>query len=519
MVEVIIAAKNELRDFILSSRSCISCNITKGLRISKNGFINFDINKLKSKLPNKNCKLFITVKKISGNGIIFIKIDNFTKRTNVANVQKIDLYENTESFSISRDNNSIGDISIVNIGCYINNGDNMAVVMNPKLTNRRPHIEKEVANNMKLLENIKKCNDFLYENNILLNYNLPDDKKLKLFKNIIKSYGFNINNLAKDDMHDDYWYYFISKCKYIICDDEFYVKNKRFLDKNIIFMYGTKIKGINIINNVPIEEITDKILYNKKIEQVDKNTKFKIIIPAYNVEKWIEKTLSSISIQEYKNYDVMIIDDCSTDLNQRNIIQTYCEKYNSEQNKWKYIFNKTRKNSLYNIMLGIYNSSCNDDDVIIILDGDDWLYDEKVLNKLNYNYSNNDIFLTYGQYICYPNNEMGHCREMSEDIVLSKAYRKTDWMLSHLKTFKFKLFKNIKREDFLDTNGEFMKMTGDLAIMYPVAEMAGNKNKFISDILYVYNMETPINDNKVNVGEQARLALLIRGRSIYNTIV
>ena len=237
------------------------------------------------------------------------------------------------------------------------------------------------------------------------------------------------------------------------------------------------------------------------------------------MEKWIEKTLTSISIQEYKNCDVTIIDDCSTDLNQKNIIQTYCEKYNCDSNKWKYIFNKNRRYSLYNIMLGIYNSACNDDDVIIILDGDDWFYDEKVLNKLNYNYSNNDIYLTYGQYICYPNNEMGHCREMSKNIIENKLYRKTDWMLSHLKTFKFKLFKNIKAEDFLDTNGEFMKMTYDLAIMFPIAEMAGNKIKFINDILYVYNSENPINDNKVNVNMQARLALMIRDRNIYSTIV
>ena len=62
-------------------------------------------------------------------------------------------------------------------------------------------------------------------------------------------------------------------------------------------------------------------------------------------------------------------------------------------------------------------------------------------------------------------------------------------------------------------------MTYDLAIMFPIAEMAGNKIKFINDILYVYNSENPINDNKVNVNMQARLALMIRDRNIYSTIV
>ena len=519
-MNIIIISGKYIKDYTINSRNCIYCNISKGIRISKNGFIDLDINKIKSnKLSEINCKLFVNIKNISGNGNVFIKIDNFMKKINIIGIQKIELHENISSFSVSRDNNSIGDISIVNIECYINNGDSMSVVKNDKLISRKSNLKKDTINNMELLEKIKKCNDFLYENNILLKYNLPEGKNITLFKNIIISYNYNVNDLTKDNMHDDYWYYFISRCKYIICDDDFYIKYKKYLEKNIIFMYEGNVEGNNIFNKVNIAEITDKILYNNKKEQSNKNTKFKIIIPAYNVEKWIEKTLTSISIQEYKNCDVTIIDDCSTDLNQKNIIQTYCEKYNCDSNKWKYIFNKNRRYSLYNIMLGIYNSACNDDDVIIILDGDDWFYDEKVLNKLNYNYSNNDIYLTYGQYICYPNNEMGHCREMSKNIIENKLYRKTDWMLSHLKTFKFKLFKNIKAEDFLDTNGEFMKMTYDLAIMFPIAEMAGNKIKFINDILYVYNSENPINDNKVNVNMQARLALMIRDRNIYSTIV
>ena len=55
--------------------------------------------------------------------------------------------------------------------------------------------------------------------------------------------------------------------------------------------------------------------------------------------------------------------------------------------------------------------------------------------------------------------------------------------------------------------------------MYPMVEMAGKKFKFINDILYVYNMENPINDNKVSMHKQAMLAWLVRNRNIYNTIV
>ena len=38
-----------------------------------------------------------------------------------------------------------------------------------------------------------------------------------------------------------------------------------------------------------------------------------VIMPAYNAEKYIEETLKSILIQKFKNYELLIYDDCSTD--------------------------------------------------------------------------------------------------------------------------------------------------------------------------------------------------------------
>ena len=41
--------------------------------------------------------------------------------------------------------------------------------------------------------------------------------------------------------------------------------------------------------------------------------KVSIIIPVYNVEKYIERCLESISKQKYKDFEVIIINDGSTD--------------------------------------------------------------------------------------------------------------------------------------------------------------------------------------------------------------
>lgn len=50
-----------------------------------------------------------------------------------------------------------------------------------------------------------------------------------------------------------------------------------------------------------------------------------IIIPIYNVEKYLEKCLDSILNQTYKNLEIILIDDGSTD-NSPNICNSYCEK-------------------------------------------------------------------------------------------------------------------------------------------------------------------------------------------------
>ena len=38
-----------------------------------------------------------------------------------------------------------------------------------------------------------------------------------------------------------------------------------------------------------------------------------IIIPLYNTEKYIEKAINSVINQTYKNWQLIVIDDCSTD--------------------------------------------------------------------------------------------------------------------------------------------------------------------------------------------------------------
>ena len=73
--------------------------------------------------------------------------------------------------------------------------------------------------------------------------------------------------------------------------------------------------------------------------------KVSIIIPVYNVEKYIERCLESISKQKYKDFEVIIINDGSID--NTDII---CHRYETmypDKITYRYQENKDCRHQLY----------------------------------------------------------------------------------------------------------------------------------------------------------------------------
>ena len=101
--------------------------------------------------------------------------------------------------------------------------------------------------------------------------------------------------------------------------------------------------------------------------------KFSIIIPVYNTEKYLEKCISSVINQKYKNFEVILIDDGSKDNS-----GAICDEYAKKDNKVKVIHQinagvSTARN------VGIKNANGK---YIIFLDSDDSLNGES-LTRLN----------------------------------------------------------------------------------------------------------------------------------------
>ena len=76
------------------------------------------------------------------------------------------------------------------------------------------------------------------------------------------------------------------------------------------------------------------------------------------------------------------------------------------------------------------------------------------------------------------------------------GHRKYDFIWSHLRTCYAGLYKLIPPSRWLE-DGQYYRVTWDVAIMLNLIDMARDHVYFIPDVLYQYNFDNPINDFKI----------------------
>lgn len=264
-----------------------------------------------------------------------------------------------------------------------------------------------------------------------------------------------------------------------------------------------------------------------------------VVIPSYNNEKWASSNLLSVLHQNYSHYRILYVDDGSRDetcacveallkeggidyrvitFEERDTIEettaAFAELVNAESHFFTLIHNKMRSGALANLYRMIH--SCADEEVVITVDGDDWLADNGVLGLINETYQSGEVWFTHGTMKEYPWGHVAWSEPVPPRIIEANAFREFKCP-SHLRTFYAWLFKKIRLEDFL-YEGAFYPMTWDMAIMYPLSEMAGFRHAFVEQPIYIYNMQNVINDNKVNADLQNVLDAYIRKQPRYERL-
>jgi len=103
--------------------------------------------------------------------------------------------------------------------------------------------------------------------------------------------------------------------------------------------------------------------------------RFSICIPNYNSEKYIERLINSIKAQTYKDYEVIVVDDMSTD-NSFEILHKLKEK----EPMWYVVENDHKR---YNGGTRNVAVDLAEGDYIIFMDCDDYFYRPDALEKIS----------------------------------------------------------------------------------------------------------------------------------------
>lgn len=265
-----------------------------------------------------------------------------------------------------------------------------------------------------------------------------------------------------------------------------------------LLVVGAKLYHPNTITAIPLvphkpEQCESSLAMKKALEEgtLKIEKKLVIIITSFNNKDWYKKNLDSVFMQNYTNYRIIYIDDRSPDGTGK-LVQDYI-KEKGQEFRTTLVLQSEWKSQMANHYYGVY--MCDDDEIVCHLDGDDWLHDQEVLNTINEMYLKSDIWITYG----LPLDSTGGRPPRASDEVMQKVIQRNTyrsegcWAFSHFRTFYSWLFKSLKLQDLV-YKGNFANMAPapDVAMMYPMLEMAGFHTMLIDRDVYVVNKKNPI---------------------------
>lgn len=218
------------------------------------------------------------------------------------------------------------------------------------------------------------------------------------------------------------------------------------------------------------------------------NNRFVILIGSYNNETWASQNLDSVLSQTHQNFKVIYYNAASTDKTGE-IVSQYAKK--DKRVVWSTSPERHLKSWFF---AHVENwEQINDNDIVCVLDGDDFLANEEVLAYLNEVYNKTNCWMTYGGMIvwnggdsiqeAFPQNS-----EAPPEVKLHKLYRKDLWRYSHFRTCRGFLWKKVNKKELISAHdGQYMTLE-DLVLMYAFLEMCPSDKIFrVDQNIYIWN--------------------------------
>lgn len=169
-----------------------------------------------------------------------------------------------------------------------------------------------------------------------------------------------------------------------------------------------------------------------------------IIIPVYNSEKFIKETIESILSQNFKDFEIIIIDDASKDESLKII-----ENISKKDKRIRVLKIKTNKGKAGAINVGFKHTKGR---YITFLDADDIFYQERLKKQVEFLDAHPKIDMIYG-------NMMTFWKDGKEKIYSAVEFKNTEEALLRLKKESKKTDKIQESYKILDSE-KFIPGTG-----------------------------------------------------------
>lgn len=204
--------------------------------------------------------------------------------------------------------------------------------------------------------------------------------------------------------------------------------------------------------------------------------KVSVIVPVYNVEKYLRKCLDSIINQTYKDIEIILVDDGSTDNSSK-----ICDDYASRDERI-YVIHNSNHGVSYSRNCGIKIATGK---YILFIDSDDIVDDSYIYELVN---ANKNGF--YDLVICnindfYIRKKDTTFRKIHEELLTGRFFDDYYYLINLLRVPVVKLYKTkiIKNNNILFPENIF---SGEDQIFNFKYYRFVNKYKFINKALYRY---------------------------------
>lgn len=250
--------------------------------------------------------------------------------------------------------------------------------------------------------------------------------------------------------------------------------------------------------------------------------KFLIVSASYQCVSWVDRCIGSVQAQTYPHFRHVLVDDCSSD----GTLEKARAKVGNDS-RFVMLSNTERSFPLANIVRATREAGGDADDVIVVLDGDDWFAHDRVLEHLAKAYADPEVWLTYGSHRLHyaPRRRdrwlrravRGKVYAYPEVVAELAHYRYYDFIASHLRSYRRFLWDALRDEDLRDSDGSYYRAAADAAIMWPLLEMATSQHwRYLDEVLYVYNNKHGLSENRPGSRrEQLRIAMTVRAKPCY----